>query len=235
MKALVTEELRRAFRPEFLNRIDETVIFHSLGREHLRRIVDIQLGLLLKRLEERKITLVLTDGAKDLLAEVGYDPTYGARPLKRAVQRLVFDPLSRGILGGQFREGDTVLAHWEKGAEALTFTRSEAASAPRAKGKGGGKKKGRRPRGRGRGGRGLTETVPCRGGGGFPSVVRLRRRPGAAPGARGLVTRLRLKQRARVPSGPPRAPLRAFRRLAHLPSGHPLPPLLQFGPPRFPS
>jgi len=141
IKTLVTEELRRAFKPEFLNRIDETVIFHSLGREDLRRIVEIQVGLLLKRLEERKITLVLSDGAKDHLADVGYDPTYGARPLKRAVQRLVFDPLSRGILGGQFREGDTVLAHLEKGSEALTFTRSEAASTPRAKGKGGGKKK----------------------------------------------------------------------------------------------
>ena len=145
MKALVTEELRRAFRPEFLNRVDETVIFHRLGREHLRRIVDIQVGLLLKRLEERKITLELTEGAKDYLAEIGYDPAYGARPLKRAVQRLVFDPLSRGILGGQFRAGDTVLADREKGAETLTFTRSEAASAPRAKGKGGGKKKGGGP------------------------------------------------------------------------------------------
>jgi ATP-dependent Clp protease ATP-binding subunit ClpB len=142
MKALVTEELRKAFRPEFLNRIDETVIFHSLGREHLRRIVDIQVGLLLKRLEERKIALVLSDGAKDFLAEIGYDPTYGARPLKRAVQRLVFDPLSRGILGGQFREGDTVLADWQKGADALTFVRNEAAAAHRAKGKSGGKKKG---------------------------------------------------------------------------------------------
>jgi len=145
MKALVMEELRRAFRPEFLNRVDETVIFHSLGREHLRRIVDIQVGLLLKRLEERKIALVLSDRAKDYLAETGYDPTYGARPLKRAVQRLVFDPLSRGILGGQFREGDTVHADWEKGAEALTFTRGEAASAPKSKAKGGAKKKGGGP------------------------------------------------------------------------------------------
>jgi ATP-dependent Clp protease ATP-binding subunit ClpB len=141
MKALVTEELRRAFKPEFLNRVDETVIFHSLGREHLRRIVEIQVGLLLKRLEERKIKLELSEGAKDFLAEIGYDPTYGARPLKRAVQRLVFDPLSRGILGGQFREGDTVLADWEKGAGALTFNRGEASPPPRAKGKGGGKRK----------------------------------------------------------------------------------------------
>jgi ATP-dependent Clp protease ATP-binding subunit ClpB len=139
MKALVTEELRRTFRPEFLNRVDETVIFHSLGREHLRRIVDIQVGLLLKRLEERKITLQLSERSKDYLAEIGYDPTYGARPLKRAVQRLVFDPLSRGILGGSFREGDTVVADWEKGTEALSFTRKEAGGAP--KGKGGGKKK----------------------------------------------------------------------------------------------
>jgi ATP-dependent Clp protease ATP-binding subunit ClpB len=145
MKALVMEELRRAFRPEFLNRVDETVIFHSLGREHLRRIVDIQVGLLLRRLEERKIALVLSDRAKDHLAEVGYDPTYGARPLKRAVQRLVFDPLSRGILGGQFREGDTVLADWEKGSEALMFTRCEASAAPKSKTKGGAKKKGGGP------------------------------------------------------------------------------------------
>ncbi|HEY5997716.1 MAG TPA: AAA family ATPase, partial [bacterium] len=145
MKALVTEELRRAFRPEFLNRIDETVIFHALGREHLRRIVEIQVGLLLRRLEERKITLVLSERAKDHLADVGYDPTYGARPLKRAVQRLVFDPLSRGILGGQFREGDTVLADWEKGSEGLTFTRGEAGASPRAKGKGGARKKGAGP------------------------------------------------------------------------------------------
>jgi ATP-dependent Clp protease ATP-binding subunit ClpB len=117
------------------------MIFHSLGREQLRRIVEIQVGLLLRRLEERKIALVLSERAKDHLAEVGYDPIYGARPLKRAVQRLVFDPLSRGILGGQFREGDTVLADRETGAEALKFTQAEAAPAPRAKGKGGGKKK----------------------------------------------------------------------------------------------
>ena len=130
-----------ALQPEFLNRIDETVIFHSLGREapaadrrHPGRAAAQAAG-------GAQDHARLSDGAKDHLAEVGYDPTYGARPLKRAVQRLVFDPLSRGILGGGFREGDTVLADLEKGAEALTFTRSEAASAPRAKGKGGGKKK----------------------------------------------------------------------------------------------
>ena len=156
MKTLVTEELRRAFKPEFLNRVDETVIFHSLGREDLRRIVEIQVGLLLKRLEERKITLVLSDGAKDHLAEVGYDPTYGARPLKRAVQRLVFDPLSRGILGGQFREGDTVLAHLEKGVRGADVHPERGGVGAAGEGEGRREEEsGRRPRGRGRGGRGL--------------------------------------------------------------------------------
>jgi len=144
MKALVTEELRRAFRPEFLNRVDETIIFHSLGREQLRRIVEIQAALLERRLAERKIRLELTDAAKDLIAEVGYDPTYGARPLKRALQRLVFDPLSRGILGGEFRDGDTVVADHETGSEAISFRRAAPGEEP-PKGRPGGRKKGGAP------------------------------------------------------------------------------------------
>ena len=175
MKALVTEELRRAFRPEFLNRVDETVIFHSLGREHLRRIVEIQVGLLLKRLEERKIALVLSDGAKDHLAEVGYDPTYGARPLKRAVQRLVFDPLSRGILGGQFREGDTVLADWEKGADGADVHAERGGVGAAGEGEGRREEESRRrPRGRGRGGRGLAPEVQKRRG---PDAAERQRAP----------------------------------------------------------
>ncbi len=104
------EALRRHFRPEFLNRIDEIVIFHPLTREHLRQIVEIQLGRLRKLLAERKIELQLTDEARELLADRGYDPVYGARPLKRVIQQLVQDPLALALLRGDFGEGDTVVA-----------------------------------------------------------------------------------------------------------------------------
>ena len=90
----VMDALREHFRPEFLNRIDEIIFFHALDREHLKRIVDIQLGSLIKRLEERKIHVKLTDAAKEQLVRDGYDPTYGARPLKRTIQRRVLDPLA---------------------------------------------------------------------------------------------------------------------------------------------
>ncbi len=124
MKELVLAALQQTFRPEFLNRVDETVIFHALGREQIRAIVDIQIGYLMKRLADRKVTLELTEPAKDLLAEVGWDPSLGARPLKRAIQRYIFDPLAKGILAGQFGDGDTVLVDYPKGAEGLVFTRS---------------------------------------------------------------------------------------------------------------
>jgi ATP-dependent Clp protease ATP-binding subunit ClpB len=106
--AEVMAVLRRHFRPEFLNRIDDIVIFHPLGREHIRAIVDVQLRRLAKRLAEKHITLDLTDPARDLLAEHGFDPTYGARPLKRAIQRMVLDPLAMELLQGKVKEGDTV-------------------------------------------------------------------------------------------------------------------------------
>ena len=108
MKRRVMEALRAAFRPEFLNRIDETIIFHSLTREHLKDIIDIQLRNVRRRLMERKIDIDLTNAAKDLLADEGFDPVYGARPLKRTIQRLLLDPLALKVLEGQFREGDTV-------------------------------------------------------------------------------------------------------------------------------
>jgi ATP-dependent Clp protease ATP-binding subunit ClpB len=104
----VMEALRGHFRPEFLNRVDEIIFFHSLGREHLARIVDIQLGRLVKRLEARKITLELTDKARGLLVEEGYDPVYGARPLKRTIQRKLLDPLALEMLQGAFADGDTI-------------------------------------------------------------------------------------------------------------------------------
>jgi ATP-dependent Clp protease ATP-binding subunit ClpB len=106
----VLEGLRATFRPEFLNRIDEIVVFHPLSREHLGQIVEIQLGRLRKLLAARKITLELSDEARKLLAERGYDPVYGARPLKRAIQQWVQDPLALALLRGDFAEGDTVVA-----------------------------------------------------------------------------------------------------------------------------
>jgi ATP-dependent Clp protease ATP-binding subunit ClpB len=109
LKDRVFEQLRAHFRPEFLNRIDEIVMFEGLGREKLASIVDIQLEGLRKRLAERGITLSLTDEAKVVVGEEGYDPQFGARPLKRAIQRLIQDPLSKKILSGEVRDGDTVV------------------------------------------------------------------------------------------------------------------------------
>ena len=102
------EALRGHFRPEFLNRIDEIVFFQALTKQDIRKVIDIQLKGLLKRLEERKIALELSDAARTLLVEEGYDPVYGARPLKRTLQRRVLDPLAMGVLQGEFGEGDTV-------------------------------------------------------------------------------------------------------------------------------
>jgi ATP-dependent Clp protease ATP-binding subunit ClpB len=118
----VMEALREHFRPEFLNRIDEIIFFHPLSRENLKSIVDIQIAGLLRRLAERKIHVQLSDAAKDLLVREGYDPTYGARPLKRTIQRRILDPLAFRVLEGDFREGDTIVVdgqgdelHFEKG------------------------------------------------------------------------------------------------------------------------
>jgi ATP-dependent Clp protease ATP-binding subunit ClpB len=108
LRALLMQELRNTLRPEFLNRIDEVVIFRALGREEITRIVDIQVALLRRRLEDRRIHLEVTEAAKALLAREGYDPTFGARPLKRTIQRLVQDPLALRLLEREFVEGDTV-------------------------------------------------------------------------------------------------------------------------------
>ncbi len=104
----VLDALRASFRPEFLNRVDEIIVFHALSRDHIRQIIDIQLRSLMKRLEDRKIRIELTDAARDQLIAEGYDPTYGARPLKRAIQREVLDPLALRVLQGDFREGDAI-------------------------------------------------------------------------------------------------------------------------------
>ncbi len=108
MQTRVLETLRGSFRPEFLNRIDEHIIFHSLRKDELRRIVKLQVKRLEKRLQDRKMTLKLSESALDLLAEVGYDPVYGARPLKRTIQRELETTLAKGILSGSFSDGDTI-------------------------------------------------------------------------------------------------------------------------------
>ena len=119
----VTEALRAHFRPEFLNRIDETIVFHALDRQHIAAVIDIQLSGLLKRLADRKIHLTLTPAAKDALVEEGYDPIYGARPLKRTIQRRILDPLALQVLEGAFGEGDHVVV--DRGADGLVFTKGE--------------------------------------------------------------------------------------------------------------
>ncbi|MGH6916925.1 MAG: ATP-dependent chaperone ClpB, partial [Geminicoccaceae bacterium] len=105
---LVMAVVRRHFRPEFLNRLDEIILFHRLGRDDMSGIVEIQLQRLDALLEDRKIKLHITDGAKRWLAEAGYDPVYGARPLKRTIQKSLQDPLARLILEGRIRDGDVV-------------------------------------------------------------------------------------------------------------------------------
>jgi ATP-dependent Clp protease ATP-binding subunit ClpB len=125
VRPLIMQELRNTLRPEFLNRIDEIVIFTPLGREHIDRIVDIQLGHLRRRLAAKRIELEVSDTAKALLAREGYDPTFGARPLKRTIQRLVQDPLALKLLEGEFVEGDMVRVDAEN--DQLVFRREATA------------------------------------------------------------------------------------------------------------
>ncbi len=113
MKTRVMEALRFHFRPEFLNRLDDIIIFHALTREDIKKIVDIQIGRLNRRLEESKFTLRLSPEARDLLADDGFDPAYGARPLKRAIQRLIENPLASEILSGKFGPDDEIEAQVE--------------------------------------------------------------------------------------------------------------------------
>ncbi len=119
MDARVDELMRATFKPEFLNRVDEIIIFHRLSLEHIKGIVEIQLGLLRKRLSERDITLEISDAAKTYLAQQGYDPAYGARPLKRLIQKEIQDKVALALLKGDFRDGDTIHVD-ERGLE-LTF------------------------------------------------------------------------------------------------------------------
>jgi ATP-dependent Clp protease ATP-binding subunit ClpB len=127
VRDVVMAEVRARFRPEFLNRIDEIILFHRLKREHMGRIVDIQLRRLQQLLDERKIVLKLDAKAREWLADMGYDPAYGARPLKRVIQKSVQDPLSELILSGRIKDGDAVTI--SAGRHGLTFNGAAAAVA----------------------------------------------------------------------------------------------------------
>ena len=119
------------FRPEFVNRLDDIVEFDSLSRKELGRIVDLQVARLIGRVSERGVTVELTDGARELLGNMGYDPTYGARPLKRVIQKRLVDPLALGLLKGDYAAGDAVVVDAQPGEPpALTFTRTRAAAPP---------------------------------------------------------------------------------------------------------
>jgi ATP-dependent Clp protease ATP-binding subunit ClpB len=125
VRRAVTEALRQHFRPEFINRIDEVIFFHALGMEHMKHIVDIQVRNLLKRLEDRKIHVELRERTKEFLVADGYDAMYGARPLKRTIQRRVLDPLALRVLEGDFREGDRVIV--DVGDNGLVFEKAGSA------------------------------------------------------------------------------------------------------------
>jgi ATP-dependent Clp protease ATP-binding subunit ClpB len=119
MRRKVEEELHRHFRPEFLNRIDDTIIFHSLDMGHIKRIIEIQLKGLARRISDRGLNIEISESAKDHLAREGFDPAFGARPLKRALQRLIIDPLAVKLLDGTFKQGDTVFVNMQDGKLSL--------------------------------------------------------------------------------------------------------------------
>ena len=121
MKETVLEQMRRYFRPEFLNRVDEIIVFHALSEEHLKQIVEIQLDYVRRRLQDRHIEIELTDAAKTHLVRIGYDPSYGARPLKRAIQKEIETPLGRRILKGEIKDGQHVVIDYDPHQKGLTF------------------------------------------------------------------------------------------------------------------
>lgn len=109
MKERVIDEMRRTFRPEFLNRVDDVIVFHALQEEHMKEIVELMLMTVSKRISEFGLHLEFTQAAKELLVKNGYDPTFGARPLRRVIQRMVEDQLSEEMLAGKFKSGDEIL------------------------------------------------------------------------------------------------------------------------------
>jgi ATP-dependent Clp protease ATP-binding subunit ClpC len=126
MKSTVEETMKRLFNPEFINRIDEYVIFRSLKKEHMYKIIDLQLKRVLKRLESRDITIDLAKSAKDYLADKGFDEKYGARPLRRTIQRFVEDPVAEELLRGHFTDGAQIKGKLDKKTGLLVFSAAKA-------------------------------------------------------------------------------------------------------------
>jgi len=122
MKGTIQNALKKAFAPEFLNRLDDVIVFNSLEKEHIHKIIDITLNKLFKRVLDLGYKIELSDEAKDLLAEKGYDPQYGARPLNRAIQKYLEDPIAEELLKGEIKEGDTILAEKVDGEEKLIIS-----------------------------------------------------------------------------------------------------------------
>lgn len=122
MKNRVTEEMKRLFRPEFLNRVDDVIVFHQLTRKEILEIVELMLDRVRQQVTSQGMDLEVTQEVRDMLANEGYDPTYGARPLRRAIQRLIEDPLAEEVLLGRFQHGDTIRAELEDGK--IFFTKN---------------------------------------------------------------------------------------------------------------
>jgi ATP-dependent Clp protease ATP-binding subunit ClpB len=125
MQKRVTEVVRSTFKPEFLNRVDEMIIFHALGRKEIKKIIEIQLGCLDKRLAEKKLSVRLSESAKELLVNQGFDPVYGARPLKRAIQKMIQDPLALKLLEGDFPEGEHIEVDVKPTTKEIVFNKGQ--------------------------------------------------------------------------------------------------------------
>jgi len=130
MKSRIMGELKKVFRPELINRIDEIIVFHQLSKDEIKQIIDLMLVRLQQQLAEQGVSIQLTDAAKDLLVEEGYDPAMGARPLRRAIQRLLEDPLADELLHGTLEEGLVIVV--DRDGDKMSMERREAPAAPEA-------------------------------------------------------------------------------------------------------